>query len=69
MLAVLVLGLVDGFDDVGILLGIFTNDSSRPVGRRIVMHNRLKREVRLLHHEAVQTLPQKRLMIIDQTTD
>ena len=66
MLAVLVFGLVDGFDDVGVFLGILTDDGSRPVGRGIVVDDSLEGEVGLLHYKAVQALPQVWLMIINK---
>ena len=66
MLAVLVFGLVDGFDDVGVFLGILTDNGSRPIGRSIIMYDSLKREIGLLHYKAVQALPQVWLMIINK---
>jgi len=67
--AVLVLGLINGLDDVGVPLDILADDGGGTVGRSIVMDNGLKGESRLLHHEAIQALPQVWLMIINQTTN
>ena len=69
VLAVLVLGLVDGLDDVGVFLGVFADDGGGAVGRGVVVDYGLKGEGRLLHHKAVQALPQIRLMVINRTTD
>ena len=63
--AELVLGLVDGLDDVGVLLGVLTDDGCRAVCRSVVVNNGLEGECSLLHHKAVQALPQIRLMVID----
>ena len=67
--AVLVFGLVDGLDDVGVFLGVFTDDGGGAVGRGVVVDYGLKGEGRLLHHKAVQALTQERLMVINRTTD
>ena len=69
MFAVLIFGLVDGLDDVGVFLGVFADDGGRTIGRGVVMNDGLKRESGLLHHEAVQALAQERLMVINRTTD
>ena len=69
VLAILVFGLVDGFDDVGVFLGVFADDGGGAVGRGVVMDDGLEGESRLLHHEAVQALAQERLMVINRTTD
>ena len=69
MLAVLIFGLEDGFDDVGVFLGVFADDGGGAVRRGVVMDDGLKGERRLLHHEAVQALAQIRLMVINQTTN
>ena len=53
VLAVLVFGLVDGLDDVRVLLGVFADDGGGAVRRGIVMDDGLEGERRLLHHEAV----------------
>ena len=55
--AVLVLGLVDGLDDVGVALGILADDGSGAVGRGIVVDDSLEWEGGLLHHKAVKALP------------
>lgn len=69
MLAVLVLSFVDRLDDIGVPLGVLADDGGGTVGRGIVMDYGLEGEGRLLHHEAVQALPQKRLMIINHATN
>ena len=67
MLAVLIFGLEDGFDDVGVFLGVFADDGGGAVGRGIVMDDGLEGESGLLHYKAVQALTQERLVFIDQT--
>ena len=53
----LVLGLVNGFDDVGVTLGILADDGRGAIGRGIVVDNGLEGEGGLLHHKAVEALP------------
>jgi hypothetical protein len=65
--AMLVFGLVDGFDDVRELLSILADDGGGAVRRGVVVNDGLEGEGRLLHHESVQALTQERLVIIDQT--
>ena len=57
MLPILVFSFVYGFDDVGVLLGVFADDGGRPIGRGIVMDDGLEGEGGLLHHETVKALP------------
>ena len=66
--AMLVFGLVDGLDDVRVFLGVFADDGGGAVRRGVVMDDGLKGEGRLLHHKAVQALPQIRFVIINQTS-
>ena len=69
VLAILIFSLEDGLDEVRVLLGILTNDGSRAIGRCVVVHDNLKGEACSLHHKAIEALPQKRLVVVDKTTD
>ena len=67
--AVLIFGLVDGLDDVGVFLGVFADDGGGAIGRGIVVNDGLEGEGRLLHQKAVHALSQKRLVIINRATN
>lgn len=67
--AVLVLGLVDRLDDVGVTFGVLSDDSDGAVGRGVVVDDGLERERRFLHHKTIQALTQIRLMVINRATD
>ena len=68
-LRVLILGLVDGFDDVGMLRLVLANDVRGPVCGRIIVNHNLHRKGRFLHEKAVETCSDEAFLIVCKTTD
>ena len=66
---VLVLGFVDGLDDVGVFGGVFADDVGGAVGGSVVMDDGHEREVGLLHHESFERVADIGLVIVGDTAD
>ena len=66
---VLVLGFVDGMDDVGVLGGILTDDVGGVVGGGIIVDDSHEREVGLLHDKTFEAITKIGLVVVDEAFD
>ena len=65
----LVLGFVDGMDDVGVLGGILADDVGRVVGGGIIVDDSHERKIGLLHDKAFETVTKIGLVVEDEAVD
>ena len=66
---VLVLGFVDGMNDVGVLGGILTDDVGGVVSGSIIVDDSHEREVGLLHDKTFEALTKIGLVVVDEAFD
>ena len=66
---VLVLGFVDGMDDVGVLGSILADDVGGVVGGGIIVDDSHEREVGLLHDKTFETFTKIGLVVVDEAVD
>ena len=68
-LSPLVLGFVDGMDDVGVLGGILTDDVGGMVGGGIIVDDSHEREVGLLHDKTFEAITQIGFVVVNEAVD